>query len=138
MRILKAALVYFLQVFGAGFVLAFVRIPFLIPAFGVRTAELLEMPVMLAVIVWAARRLVRKHPELTRARRLVAGLVALACLIAAELAVAYVLGARSPSQYIASRDPVSGTVYLASLVFFAVAPALWNARPGPISCRGSA
>lgn len=131
MRILKAGLVYFLIVFGAGFVLAFVRIPFLVPAYGVRTAELLEMPVMLAVIAWASRRLARKHPGLPRSGRLAAGLVALACLMAAELAVAYFLGARSPSQYIASRDPVSGSVYLASLVFLAVAPALWHARPGP-------
>ena len=130
MLILKAGLGYFLLVFGAGFLLAFVRIPFLVPAFGIRTAELMETPVMLAVIVWASRRLARRHPELPRLSRLAAGLLALACLIVAELAVAYVLGARSPGQYIASRDPVSGSVYLASLVFFAVAPVLWNIRPG--------
>lgn len=144
MRILKAGLLYFLLVFGAGFALAFVRIPFLVPAFGVRTAELLETPVMLVVIVWASRRMARGHPELPRSRRLVAGLLALVCLIAAELAVAYFLGARSPSQYIANRDPVSGSVYFASLVFFAVAPGLWNSRPRPnnsskpTSLRGAA
>ena len=56
--------------------------------------------------------------------------LALALLVAAELAVAYFLGARSPDQYVTSRDPVSGSVYLVSLMFFAVAPALWNTRPG--------
>ena len=61
MRILKAGLTYFLLVFGAGFALAFIRIPFLVPAFGVRTAELMETPVILAVIAWASRRLVRHH-----------------------------------------------------------------------------
>jgi hypothetical protein len=130
MRIFKAGLVYFLLVFGTGFALAFVRIPFLVPAFGVRIAELMETLVMLAVIVWASRRLARNNLELSRSRRLAAGLLAFVCLAAAELAVAYFFGARSPSQYIASRDAVSGSVYLASLVFFALAPALWNIRPG--------
>ena len=130
MRILKAGFVYFLLVFGAGFALAFVRVPFLVPAVGVRTAELMETPFMLAVIVWASRRLARSQPALARGQRLATGILALACLAVAELAVAYGLGARSPSQYIASRDPVSGSVYLASLVFFAVAPALWSSWSG--------
>ena len=144
MRILKAGLVYFLLVFGTGFALAFIRIPFLVPAFGARTAELMETPVMLVVIVWASRRLAHQHPELSRRRRLAAGFFAFVCLAVAELAVAYFLGARSPSQYIASRDPVSGSVYLASVVFFALAPALWNnrARPNnsskPTPLRGAA
>lgn len=130
MRILKAGLIYFLFVFGAGFALALVRIPLLVPRFGTRTAELLETPVMLAVIVWASWRLARRHPELGRAARLLAGTLAFAVLVMAELLVAYALGARSLSQYIASRDVVSGSVYLLSLVFFALAPALWNIRPG--------
>ncbi|MES2917870.1 MAG: hypothetical protein V4729_04550 [Pseudomonadota bacterium] len=124
MRILRSGLSYFLIVFGAGFALAFIRIPFLVPQFGVRTAELLETPVMLAVIYWASRRLIRRHPELCWRSRLGAGMVALALLVGAELLVAYALGGRSLSQYIASRDPVSGSVYLASLLAFAVAPAI--------------
>ena len=133
MRIVKAGLAYFLIVFGAGFALALVRIPLLVPAFGVRTAELMETPVMLAVIAWASRRLALRQAELPPSRRL----LAFAWLVAAESAVACVLGARSPGQYLAGRDPVSGSVYLASLVFFAVAPALWGSqrgstmRPGP-------
>ena len=128
---MKAGFAYFLVVFATGFALAFVRIPVLVPAFGTRTAELLEMPVMLAVLAWASRRLARAHPELARSRRLAAGIFALACLVTAELAVAYFLGARSPGQYVASRDPVSGSVYLAALGFFALAPALWNSRRKP-------
>lgn len=128
MHILKAGLAYFLTVFGAGFALAFIRIPFLVPQFGVRTAELMETPVMLAVIFWASRRLVRRHPGLAWRARLAAGLMALALLVGAELMVACALGARSLAQYIASRDPVSGSVYLASLLVFAVAPALGRNR----------
>lgn len=127
-RILRVAFIYFLLVFGAGFALAFIRIPFLVPAFGTRVAELLEIPVMLAVIVLCSRKLACRNPELGRSGRLVAGLVALAMLVAAELAVAYTLGARSPGDYIASRDPVSGSVYLASLLFYGIALALWRPR----------
>lgn len=129
MRILKAALIYFLIVFGAGFALAFIRLPFLVPQFGTRTAELIEMPVMLAVIIWASRHLTRHHPDFSRAARLGAGLLAFVLMVGAELVVAFALGARSPGEYIASRDPVSGSVYLAFLVFFAAAPALWNRHP---------
>lgn len=128
MRILRAGLGYFLIVFGAGFALAFIRIPFLVPQFGVRTAELMETPVMLAVIYWASRRLIDSHPGLGRRSRLAAGGVALLLLVGAELLVAYALGGGSIGQYIASRDPVSGSVYLASLLAFAVAPAVGKDR----------
>ena len=122
---------YFLIVFGTGFALAFIRIPFLVPRFGVRAAELMEMPVMLGVILWASRRLAHRHPDLTRGMRLAAGVLAFALLVGAELGVAYFVGARSPGQYLASRDPVAGSVYLASLLLFAVAPALWSSGPRP-------
>ena len=131
MRIFKAGIAYFLIVFGAGFALAFIRLPVLVPHFGVRTAELLEAPVMLAIIAWASRRLVRRNPELRRSACLFAGLIAFVLFVAAELLVAYFLGARTLGEYIASREPISGSVYLASLVFFAVAPALWSSGPGP-------
>ncbi len=119
-------MIYFLLVFGAGFALAFIRIPSLVPAFGVRVAELLETPVMLWVIVLCSRRLAVRNTELRRSGRLAAGLLALTLGVAAERAVAYALGARSPGDYIASRDPVSGSVYLISLLFHAIAPALWR------------
>ena len=128
MGVLRAAFVYFLIVFGAGFVLALVRIPFLVPRFGVRTAELMEMPVMLAVIAWASWRLARGTPALSRAGRLAAGLLALCFLVITEVALGYALGARSPGAYLEGRDPVSGLAYLASLVVFGLAPALWTAR----------
>lgn len=124
----KAALGYFLIVFGAGFALALVRIPVLVPLLGVRWAELAEMPVMLAVIAWAAHRLVRRHPGLGAAQCLLAGVVALALLLLAELGVACAQGMRSLADIVAARDPVSGSVYLASLLAFALAPALVKAR----------
>ncbi|MBL8298575.1 MAG: hypothetical protein JNN30_09540 [Rhodanobacteraceae bacterium] len=131
MRIVRAGFVYFLLVFGAGFALALIRIPFLVPRFGVRTAELIEAPAMLLVILWASRYLARRNASLARPARLAAGCTAFLLLVAAELGVAYFLGVRSLSDYLASRDPISGGVYWASLVFFAVAPALWGSSSGP-------
>lgn len=127
-RILRVGLAYFALVFAAGFALALVRIPVLVPRFGVRAAELMEAPVMLAVIVLASRTLARRHPELGRGARLAAGMIALVLLLGAELGVAFAQGAQSLADVITGRDPVSGSVYLASLLFFALAPALWPPR----------
>jgi hypothetical protein len=62
----KAALVYFILVFGAGFALGLIRVPLLVPRLGERYAELLEMPFMLIAIGLAARFVVRRY-RLTRA-----------------------------------------------------------------------
>jgi hypothetical protein len=45
--------------FGAGFLLVMARVPWPVPRLGERWAELAEMPVMLIVIVAAARSVVR-------------------------------------------------------------------------------
>lgn len=134
MRILRAASAYFLIVFAAGFALGAIRVPLLVPRLGMRVAELLEMPLMLAVILWASRRLARLRPALSRKGRLAAGTLALAFMLAAELGIAFVLGGQSPADYVASRDPVSGTAYLTGLVIFAIAPTMW---PSPKRDRDS-
>ena len=132
MRELRGGLFYFALVFGAGFLLGTVRVTLLVPRLGVRTAELLEMPVMLVVIVLAARLVNRKFLDGLRfAGRLRAGLVALALLAAAELLLALFLTGASIEAYLASRDPVSGSVYLLMLILFALMPAmLGSRRPG--------
>lgn len=132
MRELRGGLFYFVLVFGAGFLLGTVRVTLLVPRLGVRTAELLEMPVMLVVIVLAARLVNRKFLDGLRITgRLRAGLVALALLAAAELLLALSLTDSSIEAYLASRDPVSGSVYLLMLILFALMPAvLGRRRPG--------
>ena len=114
---------YFALVFGAGFVLGTLRVLWLAPTLGVRTAELIEMPVMLTVVYLAARHTVRRRPGAGRLRLLLVGLIALALLLLAELGVLLAQGL-DPHESIAGRDPVSGGAYLASLVVYAVAPAL--------------
>jgi hypothetical protein len=123
MRLIKAALAYFALVFGAGFLLGAIRVPFLVPRLGERVAELIEMPFMFAVIVLSAR-FITKRFALPRAPsiRLGTGLLALGLLLGAEVVLAVILQGRSLGQYIASRDFVSGSVYLAMLALFALMP----------------
>jgi hypothetical protein len=54
-QILKAGALYFALVFGAGFVLGTVRTLWVVPRIGTRMAELLEEPIMLVIIILAAR-----------------------------------------------------------------------------------
>jgi hypothetical protein len=124
-RTIKGGLAYFAVVFGLGFVLGILRISFLVPRFGERLAELAEMPVMFLVIVVSARSVTRRLaiPPFSSAR-LGMGVLALGLLLAAELVLAVALQDRSLAEYIASRDPVSGTVYLVMLALFAAMPVL--------------
>ena len=129
MRTLSAGLSYFALVFGAGFVLGAVRVPFLVPRLGIRTAELLEAPVMLAVVFFAARFVVQRFALPARiSPRLLVGAIALALLLIAEVALVVVVQRQALGAYIASRDPVSGSVYLVSLALFAAMPLLPRGR----------
>ena len=56
--------------------------------------------------------------------RLGMGLVGLALLLVAELSMVWVIRGITISEYVASRDLISGTVYLALLGVFAVMPML--------------
>ena len=122
-RPIKAGMTYFALVFGAGFVLGSIRVPFLVPRLGEMWAELIEMPFMFAVIVMSARFIIKRFAIPAGAMpRLGAGLVALGLLVAAEILLAVALQDRTLAEYVASRDPVSGTMYLAMLAVFAVMP----------------
>jgi hypothetical protein len=121
----KAAASYFALVLGTGFVLGSIRVPFLVPRLGERYAELLEMPFMFVAILMAARFVVRRFDLPARLTvRLGVGFAALALTVVAELLLATVLQDRSIMDYIASRDPVSGSVYVAMLLVFALMPAI--------------
>jgi hypothetical protein len=125
MQMAKAGLLYFALVFGTGFLLGPIRLLWLVPRFGTRIAELMEMPVMLVVIVLAARWTVRRLAvPSTPHSRLGMGGIALVLLLVAELTLVLWLQGLSIREYLASRDPVSGTVYSVLLGVFAVMPLL--------------
>lgn len=125
MRNFKPAVLYFALVLGTGFVLGMIRVPFIVPRLGERYAELLEMPFMLVAIVLAARHVVRRFAlPANLPVRLQVGFTALALSVIAELLLAMALQGRSLMEFIASRDPVSGSVYLVMLLLFALMPAI--------------
>jgi len=126
-NLFKASLAYFGLVFGAGFLLAMVRIPVLVPHLGERWAELLEMPLMLAVMIMAARWVPSRFGLRAKPGKCLAmGLVALGLMLAAETGV--MLQNQSLAEYMAARDPISGVVYLLMLVVFAVLPRALSGR----------
>ena len=125
---LGAALAYFGLVFGAGFALGVLRTLFVVPRVGARAAELLEMPLMLVVIVLAARWIVRHRAVAQRTRGAwIVGLLALLLLLGAELALAAGLRGLNPVQALFERDPVAGVAYALALLAFAAMPA-WMAK----------
>ena len=116
---------YFALVLGTGFVLGVFRVSFLVPSIGERWAELAEMPIMTVVIFLAAGYILRRFPEMrSPARSLVAGFLALALSVTAELGLATVLQNQTLTEFIGSRDKISGSVYVALLLVFAVMPRL--------------
>ncbi|MBK8979455.1 MAG: hypothetical protein IPM29_26445 [Planctomycetes bacterium] len=122
MRLLGPSLGYFGVVFGAGFLLGTLRVLVLVPRVGVRTAELIELPIMVAVITFAARWRERSRPDLSPRQHLCVGLLALAWLLTAELALGVALSARSPREILLARDPLTGALYYAALLLFALLP----------------
>ncbi len=116
------AITYFAIVFGAGFVLGIGRVAVLVPAVGVRAAELIEMPIMFIVIILAAKLVTRRLPPRQHLSHLVTGTFAMLILLIAELVMVMLSQGGEIAQYIQQRDPVSGSVYLAMLILFGLMP----------------
>ena len=129
MQILKAGVLYFAMVFGAGFMLGFIRILWVVPRFGTRMAELMETPIMFVITIVSAWWLVRRLAvPSTLSSRLGMGCIALGLLLVAEFTFVLWLRGLSISEYLASRDPVSGSVYYVTLGVFAIMPLLLARR----------
>jgi hypothetical protein len=85
MHAMKAGVVYFALVFGAGFVLGTIRTLWVVAFFGTRKAELMEMPIMLAVTIVAARwTVLRLSVPMMWSARLGMGCIALVLTLIAE------------------------------------------------------
>ena len=129
MPILKAGVLYFGLVFGAGFVLGTIRTLWVVPRVGARMAELMETPVMLVVTIVTARWMVlRLDVPSTPSARMGMGGISFVLLLVAEFGLVLWLRGLSIREYLATRDRVSGTVYYVMLAVFAIMPLL-VARP---------
>ena len=120
LTVLKAAILYFALVFGAGFVLGPIRILFIVPRFGVRIAELMEAPIMLLVIVFVSKWMVRRFRLASIA--LSVGFLALGLMIVLEFTLVLWLRGLTIGEYFQERDPIAGFVYYLLLIVFALMP----------------
>jgi len=85
----------------------------------------MEAPIMFVVIIISARWIVRRLAvPYTLSIRLGMGCVALGLLLVIKFTLVLWLRGLSISDYLASRDPVSGTVYYVMLGVFAIMPLL--------------
>jgi hypothetical protein len=131
MQILKAGMLYFVFVFGAGFLLGPIRILWIVPRLGTRVAELLEAPIMFVITIVAARWIVRRLAvPSTASSRLSMGSIALSLLLIAEFTLVLWLRGLSIREYLAGRDAVAVTVYYVMLGAFAIMPLLVARRSG--------
>jgi hypothetical protein len=128
MATLPAAFGYFVRVFALGCLFGLVRVPLLVPRLGTRWAELVELPLLTGCVVWLACGVARRHREGPPRRLLRVGGLALAMLLAAEVALGMLTSGRGPWQVLVDRDPVAGLAYYAALIVFALAPWWWATR----------
>jgi hypothetical protein len=125
MSALRAGLVYFLLVFGAGFVLGVARTLLVVPRIGAPMAELLETPLMLVAIWFAANWLVRRTAP---GAALPAGLLAFTLTLAADTAVGVFLRRMTLAEVFFHREPLNALAYYGSLLVFGFLPAILAAK----------
>ena len=125
MHAVNAGVLYFALVFAVGFVLVAIRTLWVVPRIGTRTAELMEMPIMLVITFVAARwTVLRLSVPMMWSARLEMGCMALVLMLVAELGFVLWVRGLSIKEYFATRDPVSGAAYYLLLVVFAIMPRL--------------
>ena len=122
--VVLCSLSYLGIVFAAGFLLGIARVVWLAPWLGERHAELLEMPVML-VVAYVASGYVLNRFRLPDAKSAAAvGFIALFLLLALEFTLVLELRGLSVTEYLTSRDPLSGVAYAFSLLVFGALPGI--------------
>lgn len=129
MKIVKPALLYFAVVLAAGFFFGTIRTVWIVPRIGSRAAELLEMPLMFAAIVLAARWILRRVSEARATVLLAIGFMAMAFMLAAEFGLVLRLRGITLADYFATLDPVTGSAFYAMQVMMGLMPfLLWRRR----------
>jgi hypothetical protein len=129
MRLLRNAVVYFLIVFAAGWVLGPIRIFIVQPALGSMAAVSIEAPIMILVSWLAARRVFGAGYE--AGALAAAGLIALSLLIGAEYASAVLLRHETAMQFFAGFANPEGFITLDAFLAYSLMPILaarWGVR----------
>lgn len=127
----KAGVVYFVVVFGFGFILGAVRVLWVAPRLGEVIAVFLEAPIILA-LSWVISRWCVNYFEVHAglATRLLMGMAAFALLIFAELGVGVIAFDRSVADHFAGYVSLPGAIGGSGQLIFAFLPVIqgWS-RP---------
>jgi hypothetical protein len=130
MRAAAAAILYFMIVYAAGFMFGTVRVFLLEPRVGDTLATLCEAPVLLAVIVLAARSLpARLNLPRATGPLLGMGIGALVLQQLADFAFGVLLRGATPAQQLMHFATPAGAIYLVLLLAFVAMPLLANRPP---------
>jgi hypothetical protein len=126
-RIVGAAALYFLIVFGVGFVLGPIRVFWLEPVIGAAAATLCEAPLLLAAMMFAALWVPSKIGlPISMGSLLKMGLIAFTILIVADVLVGTAIRGITWAEQFAYFATPGGLIYLGLLAVFALMPALIN------------
>jgi hypothetical protein len=126
-RIAGAAALYFLIVFGVGFVLGPVRVYWLEPSIGQTAATLCEVPFLLAAMMFAAVWVLSKIDiPIDRWSLVKMGLFALSLLVIADITVGTGIRGITWAEQFAYYATPAGLMYLGLLAVFTLMPALTN------------
>ena len=129
MRTAASALLYFVIVFAAGFLLGPIRVFWLEPQVGPTIAVLCEAPFLLVVMAVAARWVPLKlHLGRDPASLALMGLGAFILQQVADVSVGVVLRGITFDAQLAHFGTAAGRIYAAMLLAFAVMPVLINRR----------
>ncbi len=129
-RIATAAAAYFALVFLFGFAFGIVRTLLITPRIGALAAVAIEVPLLLAVSIFAAGALMRRFRIQRPGEAVAMGAIAFCLLIPVEFAFAALLGT-PPAIYLASLATAPGALGLLGQVLFALVPAARSHRTTP-------
>jgi hypothetical protein len=130
MRILLAAVVYFVAVMAAGVGCGVVRTLLIAPWTGPFAAVAAEAPFMILAMVVAARWVCRRFGLETRPMRIAAGLFAFLLTMVAESSGAIWLRGQTLDAYLSGLTTLEGLLSLALFILFGAMPALQGASGG--------
>lgn len=115
---------YGLAIYAAGFAFGVLRALVVAPKIGERSAELLEVPLMLVVGFVLAGRVRDRLHGYSRGVLVCSGLVGVLVLLALEVATSVLLLGGSVRDGLVNPDPVAGAFYYATVLVLVALPAL--------------
>jgi hypothetical protein len=126
---LLAAIAYFAIVFAVGFACGPIRVLWLEPNFGATAAVLIEAPILIMAMFFAARFVPRKLKLANDiGSRLGMGLGALVLVLAADLCVGLFVRQQTLEQIAGQFSTPAGRIYAALLLLLALVPVMVGQR----------